>query len=110
MPAQGADCGIAVAGAGIAGLTVALCLARAGQASTVFERAPEFHEIGAGIQLSPNAMHVLAGLGLADAVTRKASEPEAIDIRDGPTGALLASIPLRRRRLGTSCTRPKRIS
>ncbi len=96
MPAQGADCGIAVAGAGIAGLTVALCLARAGQASTVFERAPEFHEIGAGIQLSPNAMHVLAGLGLADAVTRKASEPEAIDIRDGPTGALLASIPLRR--------------
>jgi salicylate hydroxylase len=96
MPATGAECEIAIAGAGIAGLTTALCLARAGQASTVFERAPEFHEIGAGIQLSPNAMHVLAGLGLDEAVMRRANEPEAIDIRDGPTGALLTSIPLRR--------------
>lgn len=96
MPASGAELQIAIAGAGIAGLTTALCLARAGLSSTVYERAAEFREIGAGIQLSPNAMHVLAAIGLDERIALQANEPEAIDIRDGPTGALLTSIPLRR--------------
>lgn len=94
MPASGAELEIATAGAGIAGLTTALCLSRAGLPTTVYEKATEFREIGAGIQLSPNAMHVLAMLGLGEQITLHATEPEAIDIRDGPTGALLTSIPL----------------
>ena len=46
---------VAVAGGGIAGLTAAIALAERGFDVDVFERAPELGEIGAGIQLSPNA-------------------------------------------------------
>jgi salicylate hydroxylase len=96
MPVSGNPVDIAIAGAGIAGLAASLCLARQGFTVTVYENAPAFHEIGAGIQLSPNAMHVLARIGLEGHVTAQAIEPEAIDIRDGPSGALLTTIPLRR--------------
>ena len=86
--------GIAVAGAGIAGLTAAICLAQQGFAVRVFEKAPEFREIGAGIQLSPNAIHVLRRIGLDVPLADRAIETEAIDIRDAGTGRLLTSIPL----------------
>src|SRR5579883_1080924 len=61
---------IAIAGAGIGGLTAACCLLNAGHNVEVFEQAPELGEIGAGIQLSANAMHVLNDLGLSDAIAR----------------------------------------
>jgi salicylate hydroxylase len=95
MPNPGEPLNIAVAGAGIAGLTASLCLARQGFPATVYENADSFHEIGAGIQLSPNAMHVLSRIGLDELVMAQAIEPEAIDIRDGPTATALTSIPLR---------------
>jgi salicylate hydroxylase len=85
---------IVIAGAGIGGLTAALALASAGQSVVVCERAGELSEVGAGIQLSPNAGRVLAALGLDEAIGAKASEPKAIDIRSGASGALIVSLPL----------------
>ena len=54
---------IIIAGAGIGGLTLAIALARRGILSIVIERAPKLEEIGAGLQLSPNASRVLDRLG-----------------------------------------------
>ena len=77
---------IIVAGAGIGGLSAALALARAGQRVTVLERSAQFAPVGAGIQLGPNAMKVLAQWGLQDAVRAKACLPEAIAVRSATTG------------------------
>ena len=51
--------GILIAGAGLAGLGAALALSRQGQKVTLWEQAAELTEAGAGIQLGPNAVHVL---------------------------------------------------
>jgi salicylate hydroxylase len=94
---------VAIAGAGIAGLTSAIALARRGFTVSLFERAPALQEIGAGIQLSPNATAVLHRLDLMEALRPHAVEPEAIEIRNGITGWMLAAIPLgatARRRYG----------
>ena len=57
---------VAVVGGGIGGLTAALSLHRAGLDVHVYEQAGSVSEIGAGIQVSPNATRVLHGLGLGD--------------------------------------------
>lgn len=85
---------ILIAGAGIGGLTTALTVARIGFDVVICERAAQLTEIGAGIQLSPNAGRVLADLGLDDAIAGAAIEPEAIDVKSGVTGATLASLPV----------------
>jgi salicylate hydroxylase len=85
---------VAVAGAGIAGLTAALALSARGIRVDIYERAAELDEVGAGIQLSPNAMAVLDRLGVLPELAGSLTEPEAIEIRDGHSGARLASIPL----------------
>jgi salicylate hydroxylase len=77
---------ILIAGAGIGGLAAALALARKGCEVTVLEAAQEFGEVGAGIQLGPNAMKVLAALGLGDQVKEVASFPESIVITDAASG------------------------
>ncbi len=77
---------ILIAGAGIGGLAAALACARGGCQVTVVEAAAHLGEAGAGIQLGPNAMHVLAGWGLAQAVQEVASKPEAIVIADANSG------------------------
>lgn len=61
---------VTVIGAGIAGLTVAIALARRGAEVTLHERAAAIAEVGAGIQLSPNAMRVFAALGVDNAIRR----------------------------------------
>lgn len=75
-----------IIGAGIGGLTTALILAQKGIDVEVFEKADNFSNIGAGLQLSPNAMAVLSSLGLAEKIEQLACEPEAGILRDYKTG------------------------
>jgi salicylate hydroxylase len=83
-----------VAGAGIGGLAAALALARQGFRVDVFERAPALQELGAGLQLTPNATRALRELGLLDAVAALASAPRAVRVLRGSDGAELAHLPL----------------
>lgn len=69
-----------IAGAGIAGLTLALALAKHGARVTVLERNDSVQEFGAGLQISPNARRALNTLGLDDAIRAVSFEPEGIDI------------------------------
>jgi salicylate hydroxylase len=62
-------------------LTAALALARKGFSVTLIERRTGFSEVGAGIQLSPNASRILIKLGLSGAIGRSATWPERMDIR-----------------------------
>src|ERR1700691_4267883 len=64
-----------VVGGGIGGLTAALALARRGRAVHVLEKAEAFTEIGAGLQLAPNATRVLGALGVMDALAAHAVFP-----------------------------------
>jgi 2-polyprenyl-6-methoxyphenol hydroxylase-like FAD-dependent oxidoreductase len=61
---------VAIAGAGIGGLTLAIALRRRGVPVTVLERASEIRPVGAGLGLGPNAIAALSRLGLADAIVR----------------------------------------
>ncbi len=85
---------VAVAGAGIGGLSAALALAEAGCGVDVYERAPALAEAGAGVQLSPNASLVLARLGVLDRLRAGWIEPAEVLIRRAHDGAALARIPL----------------
>lgn len=85
---------VVVVGAGIAGLTLSLCLARAGVRVIVIDRAQELREVGAGLQLSPNASAILFHLGLGSALDATGIRPEAIAIRDGSSGHLIVRLPL----------------
>ena len=76
----GTDRTFYVAGAGIAGLTLALALAKFGATVIVLERGPTISEFGAGLQISPNARKILNDLGLDDALTTSSLEPAGIDI------------------------------
>src|SRR6266850_3117106 len=80
---------ILIAGAGIGGLTAASCLMLAGHDVTVFEQALELGEIGAGIQMSANAMHVLIHLGLGEAIAKAGVKPEAYVFRLHDTGEVI---------------------
>lgn len=71
---------IYVAGAGVAGLTLSLALAKFGATVVVLERAKSIQEVGAGLQVSPNARRVLNQLGLDRALRDTALEPSGIDV------------------------------
>lgn len=85
---------IAVVGAGIGGLTAALAFARQGCVVDVFEQSVELREIGAGIQLSPNATAILDGLGLTDALAKHWHEPDGLSLLSGANLRTLTQIPL----------------
>lgn len=88
------EANVLIAGAGLGGLTAALCLARAGFAVTVAEQADALREVGAGIQISANAVKVFRALGLEDGLDRVGVRPVAREGRDWATGAVLQRIPL----------------
>ena len=85
---------ILIAGAGIGGLTAASCLIKAGYDVEVYEQAPELSEIGAGIQLSANAMHVLNDLGLGKAIAELSVRPGAYVFRLHDSGEIIGQFPL----------------
>jgi salicylate hydroxylase len=94
---------IIVVGAGIGGLAAALALARAKFEVEVVERAGVLREVGAGLQLSPNAMKALQWLGVSGSVEAVSSEPQALELRTGKSGGRVFSIPAgpsARRRFG----------
>jgi salicylate hydroxylase len=85
---------IAIAGAGIAGLTAALALAQRGFRVRLLERSPTLEEVGAGLQLSPNATRLLDRLGVLSILKPIAVRAEAVEIRSARKLDLLASVPL----------------
>src|SRR5215471_2907071 len=85
---------IVVAGGGIGGLACALALARKGFRVVVLEQAQAFGEIGAGIQLAPNAWSALDALGVGELVKRDAVFIERLLMMDGITGERVIDVPL----------------
>jgi salicylate hydroxylase len=89
-----------VVGAGIGGLTAALALRAAGLDVAVYEQADGLREVGAGIQLAPNATRLLHRLGLAAPLARVGVKPEAIEHKRWQDGRILLRQPL-----GETCER-----
>jgi len=85
---------VIIAGGGIGGLSAAIALSKVGFEVEVIERAPALKEVGAGLQLSPNATKALAGLGVLEAVAAVASMPQTLEMRLGRTGEKVFSIPI----------------
>jgi 3-hydroxybenzoate 6-monooxygenase len=97
MAAQSQD-PFLIVGGGIGGLAAAHALARRGLPVRVLEQAPEFKEIGAGIQLGPNIFRALDKIGLRDAVLADAHRPPAMEMRCALSGELVTRIPLEDKR------------
>jgi 3-hydroxybenzoate 6-monooxygenase len=83
---------ILIAGGGIGGLSAALAAARRGFDVTVLERAPSFSEIGAGVQLAPNATRILKALGLLDDVLDIGVLPDRLVLADAVTNEELTAL------------------
>ncbi|KOU31321.1 salicylate hydroxylase [Streptomyces sp. WM6372] len=85
---------ILIAGGGIGGLAAALGLAGRGHRVTVLERRETFTELGAGIQLGPNAFHALDLLGVGAQVRDRAVYIDELRLMDGTTDERIAAMPL----------------
>jgi salicylate hydroxylase/6-hydroxynicotinate 3-monooxygenase len=85
---------IAVLGAGMGGLTLAATLIERGFNVRVYEQATQFTRLGAGIQMSPNAMRVLRGLGLEQAIRGRGFQPHSWTNREWDSGAMKYELPL----------------
>ena len=91
---KGSDLPFLVAGGGIGGLITAYALARKGFPVRVFEQAPEFKELGAGIQLGPNIFRAVDKLGLKQALLADVWRPSALEMRCALTGRQVTRVPL----------------
>jgi salicylate hydroxylase len=80
---------ISIVGGGIGGLSAALALQHFGYRVSVFEQARELREIGAGVTITPNAMHALNFLGVGERVAKEAGPTEAYLIRYFQTGEVI---------------------
>jgi len=85
---------ILIAGAGVAGLSAALALAGTGRPSLVLERSARLDEVGAGLQLSPNATRMLRAWGVLDRLDGVAVRPRAVVLRRAEDGREVAALPL----------------
>ncbi len=85
---------VLISGGGITGLTAALCLAKAGFRTDIFEKAEGFETVGAGIQISPNALNILDEIGLSDQLKSVAVAPSAIRVMAAISGREITKIPL----------------
>ena len=82
MSANSRDLPVIVCGGGIGGLAAALALVRRGLSAVVLEQAPEIGEIGAGIQLGPNAFHAFDALGIGDKARGRAVYTDCMVMHD----------------------------
>ena len=85
-----------IVGSGIGGLAASLAAMRAGWTVQLFERAPAFSDVGAGIQLGPNATRLLNAWGLSDALASAAAFPQLLMVRSASDGSELGRLPLGR--------------
>ncbi|MBI1205349.1 MAG: NAD(P)-binding protein [Rhodopseudomonas sp.] len=85
---------IAIVGAGMGGLAVAATLRQVGIEVAVYEQASRFGRIGAGIQMMPNSMKVLRGIGVEDKLRQVAFAPYSHLNRVGDTGEIMRELPM----------------
>lgn len=83
-----------IVGGGIGGLASALACAQAGRAVRLIEQAPDFGEVGAGIQLGPNVTRILQSWGQGDALKGVAAFPERLEVRHALTAQTVGVMPL----------------
>src|ERR1700689_4015458 len=83
-----------ILGGGIGGLSAALSLARRGAGVTVLDRSKSFAEVGAGIQLAPNAIRILQQLDVLDEIMPNAVMPRRLVLADAVEGRELTSLDL----------------
>jgi 2-polyprenyl-6-methoxyphenol hydroxylase-like FAD-dependent oxidoreductase len=86
-----------IVGGGIGGLATALAVSRQGYPAHVIEKAEEFGEIGAGLQLAPNATRVLARLGILDEIRKHAIFPKQLIMMDAVSGRPVTTLDLGRK-------------
>jgi salicylate hydroxylase len=77
---------VLIAGGGMGGLAAGLACVRAGWQARLYEQASEFREVGAGIQLGPNASRILIGWGLQESLLAIAARPQWLHVRNGYDG------------------------
>ncbi len=94
---NGQELPILIAGGGIGGLATAYALAHKGFPVRVFEQAPEFKELGAGIQLGPNIFRAVEKIGLKDALLADVWRPGALEMRCALSGKQVTRVPLDQR-------------
>ncbi len=85
---------IGIIGGGIAGLASAIAFSKIGKDVTLYEKSDVFGEVGAGLQIGPNAVSALKQLGIFDALEPLTVAPQSIRIMDGLTGRQLSVLPL----------------
>jgi salicylate hydroxylase/6-hydroxynicotinate 3-monooxygenase len=85
---------VAIIGAGMGGMAAAGTLRQAGIDVTVYEQAHQFGRIGAGIQMLPNSMHVLRGIGVENRLKQVAHAPYSHLNRDGVSGVVKRELPM----------------
>ncbi len=93
MNSRSSDAQILVAGGGIGGLAAALALVRRGFEVKVLEQAPQLGEIGAGIQLGPNAFAAFDALGIGEIARARAVYTDEMVMHDALDESLVGSIP-----------------
>ena len=94
MNAKPSGLPVLVAGGGIGGLAAALALSRQGLDVKVLEQAPEIGEIGAGIQLGPNAFAAFDALGIGDKARSRAVYTDEMVMHDALDESLVGRIPV----------------
>lgn len=84
---------VVIIGGGIGGLAAGYALSKIGQRVCILEQAPEFAEIGAGIQLGPNSYKMFTRLGMVDEINALSAFPDELMMRDSVTAEFVARIP-----------------
>ncbi|KAL9484663.1 hypothetical protein ACSS6W_003452 [Trichoderma asperelloides] len=86
---------IIIVGAGIAGLSLAIALGQSGHQVTILDAAPQLAELGAGVQMTPQALRYLFQWGLKEDLLAESIIPENLHVWDGSSGNLLGHVRIR---------------